>query len=304
MEHAWHFEAQLVARLGVFLLVQDGLQLVLGRALHVIDIPLGGRADFVGADLLSVFAPFYPAGVVIPSRAVVAQGTFVSPVRVADIHVVVFDIGHFLSVGRGDWACSPFVVHLHPVARVSTWPFRWQRFLFGQPQAVSGCVFNLPAEASIMESDVSVVFFVRAEPRQLQVFPFNLFSRFAGEQCGQCVHVDGLDVGRGDVSVHLADVVCPSFCGVAEIMEHAVAFPADKLNIVKYGIIRINDFTNIQPFFFPLYRQWFRKINLNRAIWTSPDTSCYSKKITIGIVICTCPDKNFFRLLSLIWMYF
>ena len=130
VEYARHLEAQFVARLGVFLLVKDGLELAFGRAFHVIYIPFLGRTYLVGTYVLAVRAPFEPTGIVIAGRPVVAQRPFVAAVPVADVHIVVFDVSLPFPVGR-DYGCRPFlIVHFHPVTRFFPWPFGRMQFFF------------------------------------------------------------------------------------------------------------------------------------------------------------------------------
>ena len=119
VEYARHLEAQFVARLGVFLLVKDGLELAFGRAFHVIYIPFLSRTYLVGTYVSAVRAPFEPTGIVIAGRPVVAQRPFVAAVPVADVYIVILDIGLPFPVGRDYWCCPFLIVHFHPVTRFS-----------------------------------------------------------------------------------------------------------------------------------------------------------------------------------------
>ena len=117
LEDAGRLLHEVVAGLGVLLLVELRLQLVGRRRLDVIDIALLGHgADFVSGDVAAVGRPAQPRRVVVSQRAVEAQGACPAASGGAYPDVAVADEGHPFAVGRGDFGTALFVVHLHPVA--------------------------------------------------------------------------------------------------------------------------------------------------------------------------------------------
>ena len=199
-EDAGHLEAQLVAGLGILLLVEFGLELVGGRRLHVVHIPLLGGTDAAGGQCLRVGRPLDVGRIVVALRAVDAQLLFFPAGDVAHVDVVVLDVGGIFPVGRGDRSAAFLVVHLHPVGLWSAGlyvAFRHERVLLDG----IGPVFAGRLEAQ------GIGLRVQAALVQGQVAGIGLLAGLFGQQAGQLLLVEqgrALGLFRVDFDVFLA----------------------------------------------------------------------------------------------------
>jgi len=108
---------QLVARLGILLLVKDGLQPVGGRRLHIVGIPFGHLIALAYHDLAGVGAPRNIAAVIAPDGTVLREHTLLGIGAAHFVHhnVVSLDPRLALAVGRLHHLLGLLVVGLHPV---------------------------------------------------------------------------------------------------------------------------------------------------------------------------------------------
>ena len=110
---------QRIARLGVFLLVEDRLQLVGRRRLHIVGVTLGHGYTLADEDALAVGTPLNAVAVIAADGTILRQDSLRLGVRFASLvhhHVVAFDVGLQLAVGRKYGIGILLLIHLHPVA--------------------------------------------------------------------------------------------------------------------------------------------------------------------------------------------
>ena len=151
---------QRIARLGVFLLVEDRLQLVGRRRLHVVGVTLGHGHTLAYEDALAIGTPLNAVAVIAAYGTILRQDSLRLGVRFAGLvhhHVVAFNVGLQLAVGRKYGIGILLLIHLHPVALFLSaklrFPFRallqFQRLLHflvrgvGMAGALSGIEGNI-----------------------------------------------------------------------------------------------------------------------------------------------------------------
>ena len=106
---------EFVAGLGIFLLVEDGLELVGGGGLDVINVAFLDGTDALDSHIAAVGTPVDIAAKVVADGAFGAEGASLGAVGPGDIDVVVADEGYEGGVGRGDGVGIALVVGFHPV---------------------------------------------------------------------------------------------------------------------------------------------------------------------------------------------
>lgn len=82
--------------------------------------------------------------------------------------------------------------------------------------------------------------------------------------------------------------------------KQTVAFPADKLDIVKSGVVWVNDVPQIQPTLRGLGLEWAGKVQHDSGVGTGPDAADDSQQIRMGVIVCAGPDEHFFGFLALL----
>jgi hypothetical protein len=107
---------EFVARFGVFLLVENGLELVGRRRLYVIDVALLDRTDAIDRQEATVGTPLDVAAEVVAEGAFLRKCTGFGTIRLGHVDIVITDEGHEGGVGRGDRIAAAFVVSLHPMS--------------------------------------------------------------------------------------------------------------------------------------------------------------------------------------------
>ena len=113
----WQMLRQLVARFGVFLLMEYGLELIGGRRLDIVDIPLVHGDALADEDVPPVGAPEDTVAVIVALRAVLREHALWRG-RVAGglhDHIASLDISGLLPVGRDTGIDVLLLVYLHPV---------------------------------------------------------------------------------------------------------------------------------------------------------------------------------------------
>ena len=107
----------LVARLGIFLLVQNGLELVARTAFHIIDIAfLCHRTYLAHSQMGACIVPLDIRAVIRGKGAVKAELAHLASVGLAHMHIVIGNVSHPCTVGRIHTAGTPLIVSVHPMA--------------------------------------------------------------------------------------------------------------------------------------------------------------------------------------------
>lgn len=74
----------------------------------------------------------------------------------------------------------------------------------------------------------------------------------------------------------------------------------DKLNIVKSGVVRVNDVPQIQPMLRGLGLEWAGKVQHDGGVGAGPDTADDSQQIRAGVIVRAGPDEHFLGFLPLL----
>ena len=114
---------QSIARLGILLLVEDRLQLVGRRRFHIVSIALLYRHSLAYEDVLAVWAPLDAVAVIAADGTILRKDSLGFGIRFSCLmehHVVTFDVGFHLAVGRKYRISLLLLIHLHPVALVAS----------------------------------------------------------------------------------------------------------------------------------------------------------------------------------------
>ena len=112
-----------IARLGILLLVEDRLQLVGRRRFHIVSIALLYRHSLAYEDALTVWAPLDAVAVIAADGTILRKDSLGFGIRFSCLmnhHVVTFDVGFHLAVGRKYRISLLLLIYLHPVALVAS----------------------------------------------------------------------------------------------------------------------------------------------------------------------------------------
>ena len=110
-----------IARLGILLLVEDRLQLVGRRRFHVVGIAFLYRNTLAYEDALAVWAPLDAVAVIAADGTILSKDSLGFGIRLSSLmnhHVVTFDVGFHLAVGRKYRISLLLLIYLHPMALV------------------------------------------------------------------------------------------------------------------------------------------------------------------------------------------
>ena len=112
-----------IARLGILLLVENRLQLVGRRRFHIVSIALLYRHSLAYEDVLAVWAPLDAVAVIAADGTILRKDSLGLGIRFSCLmehHVITFDVGFHLAVGRKYRISLLLFIHLHPVALVAS----------------------------------------------------------------------------------------------------------------------------------------------------------------------------------------
>ena len=112
---------QSIARLGILLLVENRLQLVGRRRFYVVGIAFLYRNTLAYEDVLAVWAPLDAVAVITSDGTILSKDSLGFGIRFSCLmnhHVVTFDVGFHLAVGRKYRISLLLLIYLHPMALV------------------------------------------------------------------------------------------------------------------------------------------------------------------------------------------
>ena len=112
-----------IARFGILLLVEDRLQLVGRRRFYVVSIALFYRHSLAYEDVLAVWAPLDAVAVIAADGTILSKDSLGFGIRFSCLmnhHVVTFDVGFHLAVWRKYRISLLLLIHLHPMALVTS----------------------------------------------------------------------------------------------------------------------------------------------------------------------------------------
>ena len=114
---------QSIARLGILLLVEDRLQLVGRRRFYVVGIAFLYRHPLAYEDVLAVWAPLDAVAVIAADGTILSKDSLGFGIRLSSLmnhHVVTFDVGFHLAIGRKYRISLLLLIHLHPMALMAS----------------------------------------------------------------------------------------------------------------------------------------------------------------------------------------
>ena len=117
-----------IARLGILLLVEDRLQLVGRRRFYVVGIAFLYRHPLAYEDVLAVWAPLDAVAVIAADSTILSEDSLGFSIRFSCLmnhHVVTFDVGFHLAVGRKYRISLLLLIYLHPMALMASAKLRF-----------------------------------------------------------------------------------------------------------------------------------------------------------------------------------
>ena len=112
-----------IARLGILLLVEDRLQLVGRRRFYVVGIAFLYRNTLAYEDVLAVWTPLDAVAVIAADGTILSKDSLGFGIRFSCLmnhHVVTFDVGFHLAVGRKYRIGLLLLIYLHPMALMAS----------------------------------------------------------------------------------------------------------------------------------------------------------------------------------------
>ena len=109
---------QLIARLCILLFVEQRLLLVCRRRLYIVDISFFYRLTLTNKELCSIGRPLYLVAIIQSDGTILSKATLhtIWFANLMNHHIIFLYVCLPFSIGRNNWTCHVFFIHLHPMA--------------------------------------------------------------------------------------------------------------------------------------------------------------------------------------------